>query len=302
VIVKKKILITGASGFIGSNLVKYLSCSNYEIVAFKGDLIEKNSCINFIEKNLPFDIFIHLAGVSYVPEGEDNIARLFAINVAGTCIVAEAIAKYNPIAHLFFASSAQVYKAPELPVKLSENSELIPQNVYARSKLICEHALLGYSKDFNIKTTVLRFFNHTHKSQRPEFFLPSLYLQCQQAIQSKKTSVKLSVGNLNVTRDISPVSNVVEAINKIISFNERLSTFEVFNICSGNGVNLMELTNALTSYFDLEMIADIDPTKVRIGDPQYIVGDDTKLRNFLCEPNTLKRDLNWLINGFLKDL
>lgn len=297
---KKKILITGASGFIGINLVKSLSHAEFEIVAFTGDLVEKNVCADFIKQNTPFDVFIHLAAISSVPEGEGNISGLFITNVAGTNIVLESLAKFAPNAQFIFASSAQVYKAPSVELKLKEDSELLPQNAYARSKLSCERIIQDYCNNFNLRSTTLRFFNHSHKSQSTHFFLPSLYSQCLQAINNKQSKVTLNVGNLDVTRDISPIQNAVEAIKGIINNGDKLNTYEVFNVCSGNGVNLLELTKALTRKFELEMIINVDPAKVRLSDPSYIVGDDTKLRVFLQENTNTARNLNWLIEGFLK--
>ena len=218
------------------------------------------------------DVVIHLAGMSHVVECENNKDQAFRINVEGTKNLLSAVLELNRPVHFIFASTAQVYKAPtadETNVTFTEDRPIQPQNYYASTKLEAEKAILEATQNPNLTATILRLFNHSHKSQAPTFFLPHLYQQ----LASGET--KIPVGNLDLARDIGSIRDLVKAIAKVVDQNDW--QLEIFNICSGRGKNLRTLANLLAKKMNVKADFVVDPKRVRPGEPQTLIGSHQKL-------------------------
>jgi nucleoside-diphosphate-sugar epimerase len=162
---KKKLIITGSNGFIGSFLLKQLK-KDYNL--FGADLGEKinesnnfehcnidissySSCEEFIDSINP-DIIIHCAGIAHQKLGGADKDTYFKVNSEATLNLADAAAKINPDVHFVFLSSISVYGenfSDEKPVL--EESDLNPSSDYAKSKLDAEIKLIDLYKNGVLK-------------------------------------------------------------------------------------------------------------------------------------------------------
>ena len=153
-----RILITGASGFIGSALCIRLS-SDYKVVGVdiangslnnekinweQADLTDLNSVAAMCEKHSP-DVVIHCAGIAHQKMGAVGFDAYMRVNSEATENLARIAAKWNPDVRFIFLSSVSVYGEDNLSVPVSEDSKCKPSSDYAASKLDAERRLIALS-------------------------------------------------------------------------------------------------------------------------------------------------------------
>lgn len=226
-----KIAISGSSGFIGKHLVELLkNKENIELILI--DLSNNFDLSNskITEQIDAFDVFIHLAGLSYVPDSYKYPANFYTTNFETTLNALELCRRYK--AKMIFISS-YVYGNPEyLPI--DEGHPLKPFNPYAQSKIIAEKLCEGFNRDFNVPCYILRPFNIYGKGQNPIFLIPSII----NAINQKNFMIQL--GDPSPRRDFIHVNDVVKAIEACI-YNNTIE-YELFNIASGQSFSVLEIT------------------------------------------------------------
>jgi GDP-4-dehydro-6-deoxy-D-mannose reductase len=263
-----RILVTGAEGFVGTRLVPALVLAGHTAEAAGFDLFDTAA----VEARLhaaPWDCIVHLAAISHVPTCERDQPLAFRANLAGTAQLLEAVRRHSPRAWLVFASTAQVYAAPgadEHDVVIDEDRRIEPQSVYARTKWQAELVIDDAARRDGLRATVLRLFNHTHKSQSREFFLPHLY---HAIVETPLGAVP--VGNLDIWRDFGSIHDLVAA------FAARLArpapeSIETFNICSGSAKRLADVAEELVRRLGARVELVTDPARVRAGEARSIAG------------------------------
>ena len=147
----RKILVTGASGFVGSRFVARWR-SEYNILTpthAELDITDYASVSSYFVQNSP-DVVVHLAALSNTGYCEQNEAESYRVNVDGAANIARAAAMCG--AKMIFFSSDQVYNGNLESGLLSEDVVVAPENVYGRHKLEAEECVLY----FNPNTVVLR--------------------------------------------------------------------------------------------------------------------------------------------------
>ncbi len=229
------IAITGSSGFVGSALKKQLVKLNYEIceidITDGFDLTDWES-ISGIDH---FDLLIHLAAKSYVPDSFSNPVEFYKTNVIGTLHALELCRKHN--ARIIYTSS-YVYGNPQyLPI--NEEHPVNAFNPYAQSKLMGENLCKAYHRDFNIPVIVLRPFNIYGKGQNDQFLIPMIISQAKKG--------KINLKDSRPKRDFIYIEDIVNAYIKSIEYTS--STFEIFNIGSGKSTSIQELTSIISKFY-----------------------------------------------------
>jgi nucleoside-diphosphate-sugar epimerase len=277
--VAKKVFLTGGSGFIGTHLKTHLEKHEWLVVAPSTQLNDHAQ----LEKDLaqePWDAVIHLAAVSAYGYCEANPDTTFHTNVTGTALLARLVSKICPSTRIIFASTAQVYNPPtasesQTKFVLDESWQAAPTNVYPQSKLMAERILQEYAARYGLNAAVLRIFNHTHRSQSPDFFLPHIYKELSKP--QKNEPVEIPVGNIDVMRDVGAVSDLIAAFHATLNASDRIGSFDIFNVCSGKARSLRNLAELLAARLNVPATFRVDQSRVRPNEPASVLGSAKKL-------------------------
>lgn len=287
-----KIIISGSEGFLGRKLRAELitKLSDIEIVGL--DIVNGHDLckIDTLDKVPSFDLFIHLAAKSYVPESFINPKSFYDVNINSTLNVLELCRKNN--AKMIFISSYVYGKPVYLPI--DENHPLKAFNPYAQSKIIGEKLCEGYYRDFGVGCTILRPFNIYGEGQNGSFLLPSIVNQI-------KTGDKIiNLLDPNPRRDFIHIDDVVRAlVMSAQSLYKSGSKLNHYNIASGKSYSVREITELITSldtgFKDVQF--QFSPQNIRKNEVNETVGSYEKIKNEVgWEPTiSLKEGLKeWL--------
>jgi len=220
--VKKNVLITGASGFIGTHLRSLLRNSHTinPIALFKED---NNLIDGQISIKESIDSVVHLAGLSFVPDAIKNPYKMYHSNFMFTLNILDYCRREN-IKEFIFMSS-YIYGKPEyLPINEAHPTNI--ENPYGRSKLMCEEICKAYSEDYGIKVVILRPFNIFGHNQDKRFLIPTIIQQ----IKENKDHIVLK--DLKPKRDYLYVKDLVSLLELIIK-KKKVKSLSSYNIGSG---------------------------------------------------------------------
>lgn len=176
-----KILLTGSAGFIGSALSVSLEKQGIEVIPFDlkdNPVNDTRAFANVKEKIKGADGVIHLAAVSRVKLAYENPLECINTNVGGTINVLEAIRQaHGKRPWMIFASSREVF-GESRPLPATEETPRHPMNVYGIAKIAGEDLCKIFSKDYGLKTRVLRFSNvYTSVNDQLDRVIPKFILQ-----------------------------------------------------------------------------------------------------------------------------
>ena len=262
-----KILITGATGFIGKALSTTLSACGYDLVLIgsaNGDI----ACPETLNKISDVDIthVFHLAGKTYVPDSWTNPNDFYRVNLFGTMNVLE-FCKLRSIAMTFV--SAYVYGHPEsLPIK--ESSQTKPSNPYALSKRLAEEVCEFYAGVHGLAISVIRPFNVYGVGQDERFLIPSIIRQAQ-------TENTIVVQDLLPKRDYVFLEDLVMALLATISPSKG---YNVYNVGSGFSLSVKEVIDIIqdVARTNKEIVSE---KNVRSNELVNVVADISKTRQML---------------------
>jgi len=283
------VLVTGGAGFIGSHLVEKLVQLGANVTVLddlsSGNVLNlknvKNK-IRFIQKSVEDigacmeategkAIIFHLAAFISVPDSIKNPQRCHKTNVEGTFNILEA-ARINKVKRFIFSSSAAVYGPVEQ--KCKETMRCNPQSPYGTSKLIGELLCKQFSLNFGLKTVVLRYFNVFGDRQNPNGAYAAVVAKFRD-LMGKNRPVTIFGDGMQM-RDFIPVENVVEA-NLILAMLDQMDG-QIFNIGTGQSINLLELIDILKQEFPgYDQKAIFKPA--RPGDIKYSAADCSKYQS-----------------------
>lgn len=270
----ERVLITGGSGFTGSPLAERLRQDGHDVVVLSHDDAEPHAptvdlrdfeaVTRALTESRPSAI-VHLAGIAAPAHG--NIGEIYSANVIGTANLFAALeaAKIEPRIVLV-ASSAQVYAASDSEIPITEEAPLAPKSHYAVSKHATEEIAAIYSRQFRVIVT--RPFNYTGPGQATSFLVPKIV----QHYAEQRREIRL--GNLNLYRDFSDITRVVEAYARLVSLPIEPTTI---NICSGRAILLADILKTMDEISGNRMHVATDPSLVRAKEAQFIVGSPSRL-------------------------
>lgn len=300
-----RVVVTGSGGFIGSHLCKRLNSLGLEVLELMLDITKTEELRSWISAH-NFDVFVHLAGMSSVSDCEANHAQAFRVNLESTYEIGALLSSLGKTVHMVFPSTGQVYAAkPFGEEQVYNESDMIgPRNFYGLTKYLAEEALRSLTmRQSFLSVTALRIFNHSHVSQRPDFFLPSVYKQIILGKSEGLSEVAVRVGAVDVCRDIGAIQDLLEALVQVILKGPALPfAMNIFNVSSGRGKNLGRLIDVLAKHLQVTVNCIQNEELVRRNEPRVIVASNDKFMAAYSWSPEYSGDENMLVDAFLKDL
>ena len=302
----KIIIVTGGLGFIGSNLVEYLTKDNKvtiidnlssgkleNIEHLKKDNVKLiKGSINDLELKTIFkdvDYVFHEAALISVPESVSNPLIYNEINIKGTLQVLIA-AKDNDVKKVVFASSAAVY-GDNQSLPLSESEPLMPQSPYAVNKATGEMYCQVFTENYGLSTVSLRYFNVFGPRQDPNSAYAAVIPNFINNILKDEKPV--IYGDGEQSRDFISVKQVIKANIQACQSNKN----GVFNVALGRSTTINQLLDIIKDV----MGTDVEPTYLnpRTGDIKHSLADISRAKTFGFNPSPdFKDDLAETVKWF----
>ena len=296
-----RVLVTGAGGFVGPHLVAALVAAGARVRGAglgappAGTPLEDWRDADFTDAAqaraalavAPLDAIVHLAGQSSAARSFEAPQETFRANVTGTWTLLESVRVDAPAARVLVVGTSEVYGTLEPGTRAGEDTPFHPLSPYALSKAAAEQVARAYAETHALDVVCTRPFSHTGVGQSPRFVVPSFAQQIA-AIEAGRAEPVLRVGNLDVTRDLSDVRDIVRGYCALL---ERGKRGVAYNLCRGEGINLRDLVAELAALAHVKVGIEVDPARLRPADMPWLVGD----------PSLAERDTGWRVQVPLAD-
>jgi GDP-4-dehydro-6-deoxy-D-mannose reductase len=277
----RRILITGAAGFVGRHLTVSLATAYPDATLHTPsiDVRDAGEVATAVREASP-DVCIHLAAVSTVRTAEQNEDHAWDVNLHGTLRVARAILERAPECQMLFASSADAYGASFRTGKpVAEGVPLAPINAYGATKAAADLALGGMVEQ-GLRCVRLRPFNHTGPGQSHQFVVAAFARQVARIAAGLQLPL-LKVGNINTCRDFLDVRDVCVAYLACIDRRDTLPSAAILNLASGKARRIGDILSELQALAGTALEVQIDPARVRERDVASACGDATLAQELL---------------------
>ncbi|RME58842.1 MAG: NAD-dependent epimerase/dehydratase family protein [Candidatus Dadabacteria bacterium] len=288
-----KVLLTGASGFIGSHLLPQLLLKGHKVCAlyFKNkvniagiesqrvDITKKEDVERVLNYFAPQAV-IHLAAQPFVPEAEKDFQHTLNLNVLATANICDLLLKNKIKAKFIYISSGEVYgKVSEDALPITEEQECKPVNNYALSKVMAEFVVKKYCLLSNNQVVIFRPFNQIGPGQSARFVTASFAKQLAEVALGKREPV-IKVGNLSPKRDFMDVRDSVTAYEAALETGEG-----IYNLASGRSTAIKDILNLLIAISGVNVEVVEDPALFRRVDLPRVEGSYKKAeRDFGWKP------------------
>lgn len=297
----KKILVTGANGFIGSCLIKKLVIAGAKVTAIVRDDSSKidhlKEKIKIIKTDLSnsrnltikdMDVIFHLAALTDLKKCLEKPLEAYNANVLGTINL---LGNCQNIKKFVYVSTLGVYgEQRHFPV--DENALPMPIEPYAASKLAGEYFVHSFCVSKNIPFSIARLFNVYGPGQKEDFIIPNII---KKAIKHEEITLK----NLDSTRDFIYIDDAVRALILVSMVSEN----EIYNIGSGKETSIKDLIKIIEKLIKVQMRIKI-ALKNKVANVQRSVADIKKLKEmFGWAPETnLETGIEKVIEYYKNDL
>lgn len=311
----KRVLITGADGFIGSHLTRRLLQEGFEVGIIEHqdcaycrieDVMDKiadhvcnlrdTSGVHKIIQDFRPDIIFHLAAYYTVEHKPDEIKTLVETNVLGTLNLLEA-ARMGDVEYLVNTSTSFVYGEKPHPTK--EDESLNPLNLYALTKLQAEQTCSFYVQKYGLKVVTFRLYPPYGPQDHERKLIPH-------AIRSflLEEPLKLTAGKQRW--DYIHVSDIIEAYVKLLDVSHFKDEHEIFNIGAGKAYSIREVIEKIQQIMNVDEVPEWGAYPHRENEVMFLYGDIKKARNNLMwKPKItlgkgLESTVGWFIEYFSK--
>lgn len=291
-LINKKILVTGADGFIGSHLTEmlvkkgatckalsqYNSFNNWgwledvdcldDIEVVTGDVRDPHFC-SHITKGV--DVIFHLAALISIPYSYISPDSYVDSNVKGTLNICQA-ARENSCEKLILTSTSEVY-GTALYVPIDEKHPLQPQSPYSASKIGADAMAMSYYSSFGLPLVIARPFNTYGPRQSARAVIPTIISQI--AAGSKY----LKMGDVTPTRDFNYVIDTCRGFIALAECDRAVG--EVVNIGSNSEMTILDILNIIKEIMqsDIEIITDEERIRPERSEVFRLWCDNSKIKN-----------------------
>jgi len=318
-----KILITGAAGFIGSNLCDYMLEKGHTVVGFdnfatghahnlnafkaesnfsfiEGDIRDLKTCLKATQN---IDYVLHQAALGSVPRSLKDPITSNEVNINGFLNMIEA-ARQNKVKRFIYAASSSTYGNSKVLPKVEKNIGK-PISPYALTKYVNELYAEIYSSIYGLETIGLRYFNVFGRRQDPNGAYAAVIPKF--VGQFLKGESPIINGDGTFSRDFTYIDNVIQMNELAMTTSNQEAINQVYNTAVGHRISILEMAELIR-----EGLADFDPSireieiikgPNRAGDVPHSQASIEKAKNLLNYKPThnfqkgLKESLTWYYNN-----
>lgn len=295
---QKRVLVTGADGFIGSHLVEGLLKKNANVRAFAcynsfnswgwldslpkpilnkieifaGDIRDPNGVSEAVKG---VNIIFHLAALIGIPFSYHSPDSYVDTNIKGTLNILQAARKTN-VEKIIHTSTSEVYGTAQY-TPIDERHPINPQSPYAATKSAADNLALSFYRSFELPVTIIRPFNTFGPRQSARAIIPTIISQ----IYAGEKNIKL--GNLEATRDFNYVGNTVDAFIKLAEAKN--TNGEVYNVGSGQELSMRDLVKLIQKVIKKNVHFVTDQQRIRPG--------KSEVEQLICDATKIKKTCGW---------
>ncbi len=311
----KRVLVTGAGGFIGSHLTERLVELGADVCAFvrynsrndwgmiellpekikrkinviTGD-IKDGDTMRWVAKDI--DIIFHLAALIPIPYSYFHPREVVETNIIGTLNILMA-AKENNVERIIHTSTSETYGTAQY-VPIDEKHPLQAQSPYSASKIGADKIAESFYLSYGLPVTIIRPFNTYGPRQSARAVIPTIIIQAL-------TKEEVLLGSMHPTRDLTYVSDTVEGFIKIAEADDRVLG-EVINIGSNFEISIGDLAKKIISLISKNVRIKFDESRVRPekSEVERLLVDNRKAKKLIgWEPKVslddgLKKTIEWI--------
>lgn len=285
----KKVLVTGADGFIGSHLTELLLEEGYEVRALSvynsfnywgwlddikhprlevvsGDVRDAAFCRHITQG---CDTVFHLAALIAIPYSYVAPESYVDTNIKGTLNMCQAALDHN-VRRLIVTSTSEVYGTARY-VPIDENHPRQPQSPYSATKIGADAIAKSFYNAFNLPVTIARPFNTYGPRQSARAIIPTIITQIANRVR------EIKVGDLSPTRDFNFVKDTCRGF-LAIARAEGVEGEEI-NIATGTEVTMKQTLMKIAEIMDADINWVVDPERIRPSKSEVfrLCGDNTKI-------------------------
>ncbi|MDD5773375.1 MAG: NAD-dependent 4,6-dehydratase LegB [bacterium] len=290
----KKVLVTGADGFIGSHLVEYLSGIGCHVKAFifynsfnswgwldtlskdklkniqifAGDIRDPNGVREAVKE---IDVVFHLAALIGIPFSYHSPDSYVDTNIKGTLNVLQA-ARETKVEKILVTSTSEVYGTAKY-VPIDEKHPRQGQSPYSATKIGADHIAESFYRSFNLPVVIVRPFNTYGPRQSARAVIPTIITQ----LLAGKKEIKL--GALHPTRDLVYVKDTVRGFVEIA--NSAKTIGEEINIATQNEISVGDLAKKLINIINpkAKIISDDNRLRPERSEVERLLGSNKKMKS-----------------------
>lgn len=312
----KKVLVTGADGFIGSHLVEMLVANGYQVKALSqynsfnywgwlediqcqkqveivsGDIRDPHFC-RHITKNI--DVVFHLAALIAIPYSYIAPQSYVSTNITGTLNICQA-ALDNGVSRIIHTSTSEVYGTAQY-VPINEEHPLQAQSPYSASKIGADAMAMSYFNAFDLPLTIARPFNTYGPRQSARAIIPTIITQIANGEQ------RIKLGDLTPTRDFSYVEDTCRGFVALAQSEQCIG--QTINIGSNFEISMGDTLNLIKEIMlsDVEFISEHQRLRPKKSEVQRLWCDNSKIKQLTAfEPQVniregLEKTIKWFTHS-----
>jgi len=315
----KKILVTGADGFIGSHLTEALVKLGASVKAFvyynsfghlgwlehiekdvldqleihSGDIRSYDSVSKAVKD---CDVVLHLAALIGIPYSYLSPDSYVDTNIKGTVNILQAAREYN-VEKIVHTSTSEVY-GTALYVPIDEIHPLQAQSPYSASKISADQMAMSFHRSFDLPVSIIRPFNTYGPRQSTRAVIPTIISQIANGNRN------IHIGSIKPTRDFNYIEDTVRGFIAVAGADEAVG--EVTNIGSGYEISIENLVYQIATLMDTEvsLISETERMRPANSEVDRLLCDNRKAKSILdwtphySSIEGLKRGLRYTINWF----
>jgi len=295
---KRRVLVIGGAGYIGSAIVRWLHDHDYDPLAYDnggnrshvpsdrylhGNLFDRTKLKAALKE---CDMVVHCAAHAKVGESASAPRKYWQLNVEGTQVILKCMATVG-VKKMVFCSTAATY-GQDLPSPIKESDGTYPCNVYGMTKVAAEMELKRYCEQYDFDVTALRFFNAAGASACGKYgehrmdethLIPLALRECVQG--RRRHGLFLNGEDFptfdgTCVRDYVHVDDIAFAAELAL---DALSGWETYNVGTGEGTSNLDVLRACKHVTRHNL--SWETRERREGDPPVLVADSNKLRDTL---------------------